>query len=276
MRAQTALINSIIKRIFMARNTQTSLLPKNHSSLTSPFSPPAITTRQISDLSSVKADVSIEAVANYFGGNGYTPTQAIRNRIRHCIDSAAELVDPKATYTLFPITSIIGSKAVTLGNGIQLSLPECSADPGARLIAAIIGTLGGRLEKHCQNLAGTGKIYESTLFDAIGTAMLDLLSENICTVLEEVGKQYGLVGGPRFAPGIDGYPLEQQYQLFQMADSTSVGVVLNSSAIMMPTKSISFFMPLTQTISKNKKRNKCNVCRLRNCQFRRLPEKENL
>ena len=253
----------------MATDAPTSSSPNKSSSFFSPPGSTALTATQNPELSSIKADVSIESVARYFGGNRYTPNQTTRDRIRGCIDAAAELVDPKATYTLLPISSIIQGKEVTLENGARLRLPECFADPGAQLIAAIIGTLGEDLEKHCRDLAGGGEIYESTLFDAIGTVMLDLLSENICTLLEEVGKQYGLVKGPRFAPGIDGYPLEQQHLLFQMADNASVGVILNSSAIMMPTKSISFFMVLTQTVGKSTINNKCGLCRLRNCQFRK-------
>jgi hypothetical protein len=184
------------------------------------------------------------------------------------------MVAPKAAYTLFPISSIVPGEKVILENGHQLILPECCVDHGARLAAAVIGTLGDGLEKHCRTLASNGEIYESTLFDAVGTAMLDQLSENICKTLEEAGSKYGLVRGLRAAPGIDGYPLEQQHILFKMADSSSVGVLLNSSAIMMPTKSISFFMILTQTAHKNETKNKCSLCRMRNCQFRILPKKE--
>ena len=258
----------------MATNTHTGFPLNTHSPLSSTFRTAATAARQVAGLSFGKTNVSVESVANYFGGNGYTPTQTTTDRIHHCIEVAAELVTPKATYTLFPISSMDLGKDASLENGTRLRLPQCFADSGARLIAAIIGTLGSGLEKHCRELAGGGDIYESTLFDAIGTAMLDLLSDNICTTLEEVGKQYGLVRGPRFAPGTDGYPLEHQYQLFQMADAVSVGVSLNASAIMSPTKSISFFVVLTQTVSKNKTDNKCGLCRLRNCQFRSLPKKE--
>lgn len=260
----------------MPINAHTSSPLQTLSSLSFPFSAATTAAQQVAGLSFGKTDISIESVANYFGGNGYIPTQTTADRIHDCIEAAVELIAPKATYTLFPISSIIRGKEVTLENGARLSLPQCFTDSGARLLAVIIGTLGSGLEKHCRNLASKGEIYESTLLDAIGTAMLDLVSDNICTTLEEVGKQYGLVRGTRFAPGIDGYPLEQQHQLFQMADSASVAVSLNASAIMTPSKSISFVVVLTQSVGNNKPDNKCSLCRLRNCQFRRLPQKEYL
>ena len=258
----------------MATNAHTSFSLHTHSPLSSTISSATTAARLVAGLEIGETDISIESVATYFGGNGYAPTQTTKNRIRHCIGVAAGLVAPKATYTLFPISSVVVGKEVTLEDRTRLSLPQCFTDSSARLLAVSIGTLGSGLEKHCRKLASGGDIYESTLLDAIGTAMLDLVGENICNTLEEIGKQYGLVTGSRFAPGIDGYPLEQQHQLFQMADNASVGVSLNTSAIMTPTKSISFFVVLTQTVSKSKTNNKCSLCRLRNCQFRRLPKKE--
>lgn len=233
-----------------------------------------MTANRVPHLSSVKDDVPIESVVRYFGGNKYTPDTATIDRIRHCIEIASELVDIKATYSLFPVSTITSLKEVILENGLRLNLPECFADPGVKSVAAVIGTLGEGLEEYCRDLANNGKIYESTLFDAVGTVMLDLMSDKTCEAIAQVSHQYGLVKGARFAPGIDGYPLEQQRQLFQMADNESVGVFLNSSAIMVPTKSISFFVMLTKTAGKDQPKNKCSSCRLPNCKYRIVPKKE--
>ena len=232
-------------------------------------------TKLTAEFSSVTKDVSIDHVARYFGGNGYKPDEKTSERIRQCIDVAAECVTPKATYTIFPVAGIIAGKEIILENGLKLSLPECFTDSGTTLMATVIGTLGEGLEEKCRDLASSGKIYESTLFDAVGTAMLDLMSDEICKRIENIGKQSGLLRGERLGPGIDGYPLEQQHQLFKLAGNESINVSLNSSAIMIPTKSISFFMMLTTTAHKSETKHKCSVCRLPNCQFRMLPMKEN-
>ena len=154
-----------------------------------------------------------------------------------------------------------------LYNGLQLIVPDCFDDLGTRLVAISIGTLGEELERQCRSLAKSGEIYESTLFDSVGTTMLDLLSEKISDTIANSCKNDGLLKGERFSPGLDGYPLEHQRLLFDLADNDSVGVSLNSSNIMIPTKSVSFFLVLTKTPPKQTK-NKCNSCRMRNCQFR--------
>ena len=100
----------------------------NHSSSSSTPSSPVITVNPSLCLSSVNVDVSIESVARYFGGNGYAPDTSTSERIRRCIDAASEMIGPKATYTLFPISSITSGEQVILENGYDLSLPECCVD----------------------------------------------------------------------------------------------------------------------------------------------------
>ncbi len=230
--------------------------------------------KQIPGLSSIKSDVSVNSVARYFGGNNYIADKKTIERIHGAIDEASSLISPRGTYTLCSVSKMKPGEEMILENGSRLSLPECFADPGTRLIAAAIGTLGDKLEKQCRQLADGGQIYESTLLDSVGTAMLDLLGERISNAIEQDGKRIGLAGGLRFAPGLEGYPLEQQQLLFQIADNESAGVFLNSSAIMIPTKSISFFLMLTATVLKNKETNKCNSCRLVGCRYRIVKKKK--
>jgi hypothetical protein len=259
----------------MANSPLTKSFPTPHAR---PLSAICSTLNSVShppDLSSITSDAHVESVARYFGGNGYKADEATTKRIYQSITAASQRVTPRATYSLFPISRILPGGAIVLEDGETLQLPDCFSDSGASVVAAAIGTLGERLENYCRELSGCGKIYESTLFDAIGTTFLDLLSDRLCSTLEDIGRDIGLAGGDRYAPGIDGYPLEKQHQLFQMADSTSVGVGLNSSAIMMPAKSISFFMILTKTPHRHSGKDKCTICRLAHCQYRATGPKKN-
>jgi len=231
---------------------------------------------QVSGLLSLKSDVSIDSVARYFGGNNYIADKKTISRINRAIDEASNLITPRATYTLCSVSEMKPGEEMILENGWRLSLPECIGDLGSRFVAATIGTLGDKLEKQCRKLAESGQIYESTLLDAVGTAMLDFLGERISAAIKKDGNRIGLAGCVRFAPGLEGYPLEQQRLLFQIADNESVGVVLNSSAIMMPTKSISFFLVLTTTILRNKTTDKCSSCRLVGCRYRTIKKSDNL
>ena len=225
-------------------------------------------TTQLLNFPILENEISVDSVARYFGGrSGYKPDKKTSDRIERCIGTACKLAAPKGTYTILPVTKVSPGKEMYLYNGLQLIVPDCFDDLGTRLVAISIGTLGEELERQCRSLAKSGEIYESTLFDSVGTTMLDLLSEKISDTIANSCKNDGLLKGERFSPGLDGYPLEHQRLLFDLADNDSVGVSLNSSNIMIPTKSVSFFLVLTKTPQKQTK-NKCNSCRMRNCQFR--------
>lgn len=219
------------------------------------------------NLSSISADISVEAVTRYFGGSRYKADEATVERVGNGITAASTLVNPQAIYSLFAVSSVTG-KEIILETGEHVNVPDCLEATEAKLVSVVIGTLGAELETHCRRLAAGGDIYLSTLYDAVGTALLDLLSERMSSYIEQTCTPYNLVNGPRFAPGIDGYPLEYQHQLFQLTDGTSIGVSLNSSAIMVPTKSISFFQTLATRGTKTRSSNKCHQCRLTGCQFR--------
>jgi len=214
-------------------------------------------------------DISIASIARYFGGrSGYKPDEKTQQRIRRCLRSASELVTPRAVYSLQQVNTILPGNKISLTGGSEIPLPDCFDDSGCTLIAAVIGTLGPDLEGHSHFLATNGNIYESTLFDAIGTAMLDLLSDWACKRIESHARRQKLHRGNRFSPGLDGYPMAHQELLFHLVDSQLVGVQLNSSNIMAPAKSVSFFLMLSKKTGKRVTENKCSSCRLQNCQFR--------
>lgn len=253
----------------MAKNKQAKESQDNPQALSAASLNGDPTVHEVLELSSVGAGISVDSVARYFGGNRYKPDAQTAARIQHCIQAASRLATPRATYSLHKVSQAISETQLMLANGTRISVPECLEASASQLVGIVVGTLGADLEKHCRDLAARGEVYQSTLFDAVGTATLDLLTEEVSRIIAHKGASSGLAPGPRFAPGIDGYPLEHQHLLFQIADHTSIGVSLNSSAIMVPAKSISFFQTLLLRAGPTKRlKNKCSQCRMADCQYR--------
>jgi hypothetical protein len=82
-------------------------------------------------------------------------------------------------------------------------------------------------------------------------------------------RKLNLYPGCRFAPGLNGYPLERQSLLFELVDAGQIGVELNQACIMAPAKSISFFQLLSDAFIGRHVENKCEHCHLAGCQFRK-------
>ena len=220
------------------------------------------------ELIPVVTAVDVQSVARYFGGNRYIPDKKTTQRIQFAIKDAVEFVTPAALFHLYKVTSLVPGKNILLEGGAHLDIPDCLEAAGTKSIASVVATLGPTLEEKCRDLAKQGEVYQSTLFDAIGTVLLDQLSEHVCVKIADDCKKFGLSRGPRFAPGIDGYSLENQTTLFRLTDHDRINVRLNRSAVMIPTKSISFFMTLTSGLAPEMNSHKCSQCKMVHCQYR--------
>lgn len=213
----------------------------------------------------------IEAVERYFGGSSYSADPKTREIIHDAIHHACRIVSPKMAFSIKPIRSADRCGTLTLSGGQILPVPDCACDLTADFLTAAIGTLGKELETECRLLAAQHHIYQSTLLDAVGTAMLDAMDTKIRISIDTECLLRGLFSGVRFAPGLNGYPLDHQQTLFQLTDGLSVDVCINESFMMEPVKTISFFTLLGCEKSENQGPDKCLRCRLPRCQFRKGP-----
>ena len=237
--------------------------------------PPAFPVPPASTTVFAQGDIPVLEVARYLGGAGYRPSDKTEKKIAQGINLACGIVNAEVRCKFFPVTEAGTDGRIILQGGFRVRTPACFHDVQTKLAAVVIGTLGGKLEAECRVLASAGRIFDSTLLDAVGTVMLDILGNRATADIEKVGRTYGLKRGVRFAPGIDEYPLAEQIQLFALVGGDTAGVSLNSSAIMVPSKSISFFQMLTTESSGNMGgTGKCGQCRRGSCQFRTVAAKE--
>jgi hypothetical protein len=216
----------------------------------------------------------IEAVACYFGGSSYTADDRTRQRIRIVIDHACEIVSPQAVFVISPIRSADSDGTITLSNEISLPLPNGVCHGSACFLSAAIGTLGTELETTCRQLAAEHHIYESTLLDAVGTAMLDNLESTIRNKITDTCRPMELSIGARFAPGLNGYAMEHQQTLFELVDGSTIPIRINDAFMMEPVKSISFFALLGRDEMSVHNPDKCFGCRMQACLFRKQPDFE--
>ena len=216
----------------------------------------------------------IEAVARYFGGSRYRADIQTRERIRAAIEKACRMASPRMTVAIRPILPPVLNETLTLAGGQSLPLPDGTADSPARFLASAIGTLGRELETECRHLAAKRHIYRSTLLDAVGTAMLDAMDTKIRARIDAKARSMGLCSKARFAPGLNGYPMDHQQTLFQMARGHSIDVRINADFMMEPVKTISFFTLLGIPDKESSRPDKCRLCRLTHCQFRKAAPAE--
>ena len=101
---------------------------------------------------------------------------------------------------------------------------------------------------------------KALLFQAIGTERIEALCDAFC---EDVGCLH-----PRFSPGYGDAPLEIQRDILRILDASKrIGLSLNDSLLMSPSKSVTAFVGIGSSIERNEKI-KCAACDKTDCAYR--------
>ncbi len=115
-------------------------------------------------------------------------------------------------------------------------LSGCTA---AVVFSATIGVLCDRLILKYSKLSQT----KALCFEAIGNQQIEALCDIFCTQLQEHYSNYNLTS--RFSPGYGDLPLELQKDIFKILDcQRSIGLTLNDSLLMSPSKSVTAIVGL--------------------------------
>ncbi len=197
----------------------------------------------------------------------YSGCKSADEHISKLIDSCLDEISGKLTYKVcwcelpLEITNeICDFNCIKLcSKNLAQNLSGCKS---AVIFAATIGVEIDRL------IAKYGRISPSRaiIYQAIGAERIEALCDAFC---EDLEFQKGVALKPRFGPGYGDLSLECQKDIFNMLECTKkIGIFLNNSLLMSPSKSVSAIVGITNNIP-TKKYNKCNYCDNKDCSFRR-------
>lgn len=140
---------------------------------------------------------------------------------------------------------------------LALNLKDCKS---VILFAATVGVDIDRL------IAKYGRISPSKalMLQAIGAERIEALCDKFCA---DTSREMNVALRPRFSPGYGDLPLRIQKEIFAVLDcSKRIGLSLNDSLLMSPSKSVTAFVGIG---SKEKQTpNKCSACNMKDCTFR--------
>lgn len=109
------------------------------------------------------------------------------------------------------------------------------------------------------------------LLQALGAERIEALCDVFCdSIRREAGKR-GLRTAPRFSPGYGDFPLEMQTHIFRVLDcSRKIGLTLNESLLMSPSKSVTAIVGLGPCAGADAHTG-CSHCSKTDCAYRRMP-----
>lgn len=192
-----------------------------------------------------------------------TADDEVQGALRSCMEEARPMFRYKVAYSELPLT-LDGDRCdfgVFSVSAKQLSrrLDGCSS---VIVFAATVGVGIDRL------IAKYGYLSPSraVLMQAIGAERIEALCDVFC---EDIAQEYGLTARSRFSPGYGDLPLSVQRDMFAVLDGVKrLGLTLNDSLLMSPSKSVTAFVGLAHG-EQPPVSAPCRTCGKHDCAFRR-------
>lgn len=111
---------------------------------------------------------------------------------------------------------------------------------------------------------------KALLANAYGAERIENLCDTFCTDIKEQLQSENRFITKRFSPGYGDFPLEAQKEMFALLDpNRQIGVSLNESLLMSPSKSVTAIMGIKQGKCENTAEQKCSDCNKADCVFRK-------
>lgn len=198
-------------------------------------------------------------------------TAEIENLICDCLRECKDAFSYKVSYieTSVKISDNIVDFgfAKTKSSALSKNLAGCKS---AVLFAATVGMGIDRLIFKYSRISAA----KAVVLQAVGAERTEALCNAFCDDLKNDLGRKNLFVRPRFSPGYGDFSVEFQKEMFSVLDcNRKIGLSLNESMIMTPSKSVTAVMGISDRICKMNNEN-CFYCDMKNCNFRRKKQNE--
>lgn len=138
---------------------------------------------------------------------------------------------------------------------------------GCRRAVVFAATMGLEMDRLIARYSRLQPV-KGLMFQAIGTERVEALCDAFCA---DMDCRTGGCLRRRFSPGYGDLPLELQRDMFRVLDcSKNIGLTLNGSLLMSPTKSVTAIAGIADAPGENHREEKCAGCDKPECMFRNL------
>ncbi len=173
-----------------------------------------------------------------------TADGAVMALMEDCIKEVMPLLNYRVCYTRLRVTN--DGDSYDLG-GIRLeksaALAYLDGATSAVVLAATVGTAIDRLILRYSKLLPS----RAVMIDAIGSERIEALCDAVCEDVAREASADGLRAGRRFSPGYGAVLLDVQRNIFSLLEPMKhIGVALNASLSMSPSKSVTAFTALSK------------------------------
>ena len=160
--------------------------------------------------------------------------------IDECLSEIIGKLKYKTVYGIFEL-SIVGDEC-SFGHFSVKSKDLARNLKGCKKVMIFAATVGFELDRLIAKYSQISPS-KALMFQAIGAERIEALCDLLCS---DISKQLGVKLRNRFSAGYGDLPLSTQNDIFRILDCTKrIGVSLNNSLLMSPTKSVTAFVGIT-------------------------------
>ena len=199
--------------------------------------------------------------------------QGVRNRLKlqpqimvllqELLTDINGLLGPAFVYELHLITRLRHDRLYLEDSTVLHSPLFPSVLSRASKLAAVVCTIGPRLEEKVADYFARDDPLRAVILDGIGSSAVDILAQEACQFVKREAASFGFKTSSPLSPGLEGWPLSEQRQLFQLVSAEQIGVRLTPLVAMVPRKSISMAIGIGSEMPTWTQAEVCGRCNLR-------------
>ena len=196
--------------------------------------------------------------------------EQIESLLGECIEEILPRLSYKVCYEELPIS--ITDEVCDFGC-MQITSKDLAKNLyGCEKVFLFAATIGVEIDRLIAKYGHLSQV-KAVLLQAIGAERIESLCDAFCNELQTQMDKEGLSLRPRFSPGYGDLSLDVQKDIFQILNcSKYIGLTLNESLLMSPSKSVTAFVGVGQECTTVKRG--CVNCDKQNCAYRKDTENE--
>jgi hypothetical protein len=196
--------------------------------------------------------------------------EAVADMIHQALISAESVCDIRGEYRIFSDVEFNSADKSVIINDINFDLKKIVYGQlrKSELIAVFLSTAGEEIGNISRIAMREGDLVKGYIYDVIGSEVADGAAGLMQDKLKEETGASGLKITNRYSPGYCDWNVEEQHKLFSLMAENFCGIKLNSSALMIPEKSVSGFIGIGKDVRFNQYT--CGLCDMDDCIYRKL------
>jgi hypothetical protein len=180
--------------------------------------------------------------------------------ISELTEKSIKVAEPMAGYILYDDIQIDPSNyKLRISDSIfETGKTVTSLLKKSELIIVFACTCGDKIEKLSKDLMKQGHSLEGLIVDLIGSEIAESIAEYLHNYIESILKDFEMSVSNRYSPGYCNWNVKEQQKLFPLLQGKDCNILLTSSSLMIPIKSVSGVFGAGHSIKRLPY--KCSVC----------------